>query len=195
MDPINGVNAQNYAVAAPQGQNNQVQDTQDYSSMPMVYEPETEVKKKASSNMLGMTALGVLAVVGIGYGIHNGRKVIGLKQEIAQLSAEKEALGKAKEEALKAKEEAVKAKEDIQVACGEDLSGWWKRIFKRFFNPEANMTQEGKDARKAYKASKEAKIKEAEKTKKDKKAEKADNKKAENKADNKADDVKEEENK
>ena len=195
MDPINGVNAQNYAVAAPQGQNNQVQDTQDYSSMPMVYEPETEVKKKASSNMLGMTALGVLAVVGIGYGIHNGRKVSGLKQEIAQLSAEKEALGKAKEEALKAKEEAVKAKEDIQVACGEDLSGWWKRIFKRFFNPEANMTQEGKDARKAYKASKEAKIKEAEKTKKDKKAEKADNKKAENKADNKADDVNKEENK
>lgn len=195
MDPINGVNAQNYAVAAPQGQNNQVQDTQDYSSMPMVYEPETEVKKKASSNMLGMTALGVLAIGGIAYGVSKGKKVSGLKQEIAQLSAEKEALGKAKEEALKAKEEAVKAKEDIQVACGEDLSGWWKRIFKRFFNPEANMTQEGKDARKAYKASKEAKIKEAEKTKKDKKAEKADNKKAENKADNKADDVKEEENK
>lgn len=191
MDPINGVNAQNYAVAAPQGQNNQVQDTQDYSSMPMVYEPETEVKKKASSNMLGMTALGALAIGGIAYGVSKGRKVSGLKQEIAQLSAEKEALGKAKEEALKAKEEAVKAKEDIQVACGEDLSGWWKRIFKRFFNPEANMTQEGKDARKAYKASKEAKIKEAEKTKKDKKAEKADNKKAENKAD----DVKEEENK
>ena len=195
MDPINGVNAQNYAVAAPQGQNNQVQDTQDYSSMPMVYEPETEVKKKASSNMLGMTALGVLAIGGIAYGVSKGKKVSGLKQEIAQLSAEKEALGKAKEEALKAKEEAVKAKKDIQVACGEDLSGWWKRIFKRFFNPEANMTQEGKDARKAYKASKEAKIKEAEKTKKDKKAEKADNKKAENKADNKADDVKEEENK
>ena len=191
MDPINGVNAQNYAVAAPQGQNNQVQDTQDYSSMPMVYEPETEVKKKASSNMLGMTALGVLAIGGIAYGVSKGKKVNGLKQEIAQLSAEKEALGKAKEEALKAKEEAVKAKKDIQVACGEDLSGWWKRIFKRFFNPEANMTQEGKDARKAYKASKEAKIKEAEKTKKDKKAEKADNKKAENKAD----DVKEEENK
>ena len=191
MDPINGVNAQNYAVAAPQGQNNQVQDTQDYSSMPMVYEPETEVKKKASSNMLGMTALGVLAIGGIAYGVSKGKKVSGLKQEIAQLSAEKEALGKAKEEALKAKEEAVKAKKDIQVACGEDLSGWWKRIFKRFFNPEANMTQEGKDARKAYKASKEAKIKEAEKTKKDKKAEKADNKKAENKAD----DVKEEENK
>lgn len=195
MDPINGVNAQNYAVAAPQGQNNQVQDTQDYSSMPMVYEPEIEEKKKASSNMLGMTALGVLAIGGIAYGVSRGKKVSGLKQEIAQLSAEKEALGKAKEEALKAKEEAVKAKEDIQVACGEDLSGWWKRIFKRFFNPEANMTQEGKDARKAYKASKEAKIKEAEKTKKDKKAEKADNKKAENKADNKADDVKEEENK
>ena len=187
MDPINGVNTQNYAVAAPQVQNKQVQDTQDYSSMPMVYEPEIEEKKKASSNMLGMTALGALAVVGIGYGIHKSKKVSGLKQEIAQLSAEKEALGKAKEE-------AVKAKEDIQVACGEDLSGWWKRIFKRFFNPEANMTQEGKDARKAYKASKEAKIKEAEKANKDKKV---DNKKADNKADNvnKADDVNKEENK
>ena len=194
MDPINGVNAQNYAVAAPQGQNNQVQDTKDYSSMPMVYEPETEVKKKASSNMLGMTALGALAIGGIAYGVSKGKKVSGLKQEIAQLSAEKEALGKAKEEALKAKEEAVKAKEDIQVACGEDLSGWWKRIFKRLFYPEANMTQEGKDARKAYKASKEAKIKEAEKAKKDKKV---DNKKSDNKTDdvNKADDVNKEENK
>ena len=75
MEPINGVNTQNYAATAPQGQNNQVQDTTDYSSMPMVYEPETEEKKKASSNMLGMTALGALAIGGIAYGVSRGKKL------------------------------------------------------------------------------------------------------------------------
>lgn len=174
MEPINGVNAQNYAVAAPQGQNNQVQDTQDYSSMPMVYEPEIEEKKKASSNMLGMTALGALAVVGIGYGIHKGKKVNGLKQEIAQLSAEKESAEKLKDEATKAlnKERTLSVKER----------------FIRFFNPEYGMTKEEIEARKAALDAKEKAAKEA---KEAKKAKKADDKKA----DNKADDVNKEENK
>ena len=171
MDPINGVNAQNYAVVAPQGQNNQVQGNQDYSSVQMVYEPEIEEKKKASSNMLGMTALGVLAVVGIGYGVSKGKKVSGLKQEIAQLSAEKEAAEKLKAEATKAlnKERTLSVTERI----------------KRFVNPEYGMKKEEKEARKAALEAKDKAAKEA------KKAKKADDKKA----DNKADDVNKEENK
>ena len=170
MDPINGVNAQNYAVAAPQGQNNQVQDTQDYSSMPMVYEPETEVKKKASSNMLGMTALGVLAIGGIAYGVSKGKKVSGLKQEIAQLSAEKESAEKLKDEATKAlnKERTLSVKERLI----------------RLFNPEYGMTKEEKEARKAALDAKEKAAKEAMEAKKAKKAD-----------DKKADDVNKEENK
>ncbi len=174
MEPINGVNAQNYAVAAPQGQNNQVQDTQDYSSMPMVYEPETEEKKKASSNMLGMTALGALAIGGIAYGVSKGKKVNGLKQEIAQLSAEKESAEKLKDEATKAlnKERTLSPKERLI----------------RLFNPEYGMTKEEIEARKAALDAKEKAAKEA---KEAKKAKKADDKKA----DNKADDVNKEENK
>ena len=170
MDPINGVNAQNYAVAAPQGQNNQVQDTQDYSSMPMVYEPETEEKKKASSNMLGMTALGALAIVGIAYGVSKSRKVSGLKQEIAQLSAEKESAEKLKDEATKAlnKERTLSVKERLI----------------RLFNPEYGMTKEEKEARKAALDAKEKAAKEAKEAKKAKKAD-----------DKKADDVNKEENK
>ena len=170
MDPINGVNAQNYAVAAPQGQNNQVQDTQDYSSMPMVYEPETEEKKKASSNMLGMTALGALAIGGIAYGVSKGRKVSGLKQEIAQLSAEKESAEKLKDEATKAlnKERTLSVKERLI----------------RLFNPEYGMTKEEKEARKAALDAKEKAAKEAMEAKKAKKAD-----------DKKADDVNKEENK
>ena len=89
MEPITGTNSANYAMTVPQ--NNQLQDYQNYSSIPMVYEPEVEQKKSASSNMLGMTAMGIIAAVGIGYGISKGKKVSGLKQEIAQLSAEKDA--------------------------------------------------------------------------------------------------------
>lgn len=167
MDPINSVNTQNYAVAAPQGQNNQVQDTQDYSSMPMVYEPETEEKKKASSNMLGMTALGVLAIGGIAYGVSKNKKVSGLKQEIAQLSAEKESAEKLKDEATKAlnKERTLSVKERLI----------------RLFNPEYGMTKEEIEARKAALDAKEKAAKEA------KEAKKADDKKA--------DDVNKEENK
>ena len=167
MEPINSVNTQNYAVAAPQGQNNQVQDTQDYSSMPMVYEPETEEKKKASSNMLGMTALGVLAIGGIAYGVSKNKKVSGLKQEIAQLSAEKESAEKLKDEATKAlnKERTLSVKERLI----------------RLFNPEYGMTKEEKEARKAALDAKEKAAKEA------KEAKKADDKKA--------DDVNKEENK
>lgn len=167
MEPINSVNTQNYAVAAPQGQNNQVQDTQDYSSMPMVYEPETEEKKKASSNMLGMTALGVLAIGGIAYGVSKNKKVSGLKQEIAQLSAEKESAEKLKDEATKAlnKERTLSVKERLI----------------RLFNPEYGMTKEEIEARKAALDAKEKAAKEA------KKAKKADDKKA--------DDVNKEENK
>ena len=170
MDPINGVNAQNYAVAAPQGQNNQVQGTQDYSSMPMVYEPEIEEKKKASSNMLGMTALGALAIGGIAYGVSKGRKVSGLKQEIAQLSAEKESAEKLKDEATKAlnKERTLSVKERLI----------------RLFNPEYGMTKEEKEARKAALDAKEKAAKEAKEAKKAKKAD-----------DKKADDVNKEENK
>lgn len=85
MDPINNVGAANYAMAVPQNQN-QVQEYEDYSTMPMVYEPETEQKKKASSNMLGLTALGIIAAVGAGIAIKKSGQVKGLKNQVEELS-------------------------------------------------------------------------------------------------------------
>ncbi len=165
MEPITGINTANYAMTVPQ--NNQ--DYLDYSSMPMVYEPETEQKKAASSNMLGLTALSILAVAGLGYGYAKGKKVSGLKQEIAQLSAEKDA-------ALKSKDEAVKLKEEVTKALDKErtLSGWQR--FKRLFNPNSGLTKEEQEARiAAKKAKKEAKAAEKGTAKEPAKTEKSEN--------------------
>ena len=61
INPINSINPQNYAMNVAMKQNEPVQE--EYSNMPMVYEsvPET---KKSSSNLLGMTLLGVAGIAG-----------------------------------------------------------------------------------------------------------------------------------
>ncbi len=162
MEPINNSGAVNYAMTVPQ--NNQIQqEYPDYSSMPMVYEPEVEQKKSASSNMLGLTALGILAIAGLGYGYSKGKKVSGLKQEIAQLSAEKDA-------ALKAKDEAVKIKDEVTQALDKERTlTRWQRL-KRFFNPNSGLTKEEQEARiAAKKAKQEAKKAEKEAAKESKK--------------------------
>ena len=151
MEPITSANTANYAMTLPPQQNNQVQEYPDPSSMPMVYEPEVEQKKSASSNMLGMTALGVLAAAGLGYGIVKGKKVSGLKQEIAQLSSEKDA-------ALKLKDEAVRLKDEATQALDKERTLTRMERFKRFFNPNYGLTKEEQEARKAaMKAKAEAK--------------------------------------
>ena len=149
MEPINSANATNYTMTVPQ--NNQIQQYSDYSSMPMVYEPEVEQKKSASSNMLGMTALGILAIAGLGYGYSKGKKVSGLEQEIAQLSSEKDA-------ALKLKDEAVRLKDEATQALDKERTLTRTERFKRFFNPNYGLTKEEQEARKAaMKAKAEAK--------------------------------------
>ena len=145
MEPITTPGTANYAITVPQ------QNTQEnYSTMPMVYDPAIEEKKSASSNMLGMTALGIIAALGVGYGVSKGKKVSGLKQQIAQLSAEKDAALKLKDEAVKLKDEANKALDKERT-----LTGWQR--FKRLFNPNSGLTKEEQDARiAAKKAKKEA---------------------------------------
>ena len=151
MDSITTPGAANYTMTVPQTTNNQIQEYPDYSGMPMVYEPEVEQKKNASSNMLGLTALGILAIAGLGYGYSKGKKVSGLKQEVAQLSAEKDAALKAKDDAIKMKNEATQALDKERT-----LTGWQR--FKRLFNPNSGLTKEEQEARiTAKKAKKEAK--------------------------------------
>ncbi len=173
MDPITSPNSVNYAMAVPQ--NNQMQDYPDYSNMPMVYEPEVEQKKSASSNMLGMTALGILAIGGVLYGASKGKKVSGLKQEIAQLSAEKDA-------ALKMKDEAVKLKEEATQALDKERTLNRRQRFMRLFNPNYGLTAEEKEARIAAKKAK-AEAKKAAKA--EKKGEKTETKPESNAPENK----------
>lgn len=88
MDPIKNPGI-DYAMTVPQ---NQVQGYDDYSTMPMIYESDDTEKRKASSNMLGYTLLGIAAAAGIGYGAMKGRKVAGLQKENETVKAAKEAL-------------------------------------------------------------------------------------------------------
>ena len=171
MDPINNIGAANYAMSVPQNQNqDQIQGYDDYASMPMVYEPETEEKKKASSGMLGLTALGIVAAAGIG--IFAGKKMgqSGVKKELEELRTLHTEL-KTKYDAAEA---AKKVAEDAKAAADNSLkeyreAGKWTK-FVRIFKPNYKLSPEEIDARKAAKEAK----KEAEKAAKEaKKADKA----------------------
>lgn len=177
MDPIKNVGAVDYTMAVPQNQN-QVQGYEDYSSMPMVYEPEIEQKKQASSKMLGMTALGVLGAVGIGVGIAKHRQVSGLKTQINDLT-------KAKDEALKAKDAAVKAKEETDKALNKERTLSIKDRLIRLFNPEYKLSKEEIEARNAAKKAKTETDNAAKEANKADKADKADGTKKDDKADKK----------
>ena len=174
MEPITNQTAANYTMSLPQVSNSQVQDYPDYSNMPMVYEPEVEQKKSSSYNMLGMTALGILALGGVLYGASKGKKVSGLKQEVAQLSAEKDA-------ALKMKDEAVKLKEEATQALDKERTlNFWQRLARAVY-PNSGLTAEEKEARRVAKKAK-AEAKKAAKA--EKKGEKMETK-TENKSENK----------
>ena len=101
MDPIKNVGANDYAMTMPQQQNDAQVPQEDYSSMPMVYDPEMEDKKKAASSGLGMKALGAIAIAGLALW---GGHAMGKKSA--------KGLEEAMETALKAKDDALKAKDD-----------------------------------------------------------------------------------
>ena len=108
MDPIKNVGANDYAMTMPQQQNDVQVPQEDYSSMPMVYDPEMEDKKKAASSGLGMKALGAIAIAGLALW---GGHAWGAKT--AEAAKKSESLAKsAMETALKAKDDALKAKDD-----------------------------------------------------------------------------------
>lgn len=107
MDPIKNTGI-DYAMTVPQ---NQVQGYEDYSSMPMIYESDDTEKRKASSNMLGYTLLGIVAAAGIGYGAMKGRKVSGLQKENEAIRAAKETVDKQLQEANNKIEELTTKKQ------------------------------------------------------------------------------------
>ena len=128
MDPINNNGMNNYAIAVPQQENDVQVPEEDYSSMPMVYDPETEEKKKAASNMTGLAALGTIAAVGICYGINRHMKAGSLKKEMNVLRAEKEAI---QTELTAAKDKISKLENPEKKGVIARFKARIKAIFKR----------------------------------------------------------------
>lgn len=115
MDPIQNNGMSNYAMTAPQQQNDIQTPQDDYSSMPMVYDPTADEKKSSASSGLGMKALAALAIAGLAmWGGHAvGSK--GAKAAKEAKAAAEDALAKANkatEDVLKVAEDTLKVAED-----------------------------------------------------------------------------------
>lgn len=111
MDPIQNNGMSNYAMTAPQQQNDIQVPQDDYSSMPMVYDPTMDEKKSSASSGLGMKALAAIAIAGLsmwaGHSIGSkGKKTANEAKDLAE-----KALAEAKAEASKLKEANDKAYE------------------------------------------------------------------------------------
>ena len=109
MDPIKNAGVNDYAMTMPPQQNDVQQvPEEDYSSMPMVYDPTMEEKKESASSGLALKALAAVGIAGLALwaGHSWGNKGAKLAEEA------KDAAVKAKDEAVKAKDEAVKAKDE-----------------------------------------------------------------------------------
>ena len=150
MEPINNAGTVNYAMTVPQ--NNQPQVQEDYSSMPMVYDPAMEEKSQAASSKTGLVALATLALAGIAlYGGYRWGKNKALKDgakeltddakkafedQIAKLKDEKEKLQKCNEEAGKIAEEKTFLNPGLEARC--------KRI-KKALTPDADDAKKAAD--------------------------------------------------
>lgn len=103
VDSVNNLGTVSYIPSAlpEQGTADYNSIPADYNSMPVMYEPEYEEKKKAASNMKGLTIMGIIAAAGITYGVvkHRGLKqaksdIETLNKEIKTLTDEKTKLTK-----------------------------------------------------------------------------------------------------
>lgn len=120
MDPIQNNGMSNYAMTAPQQQNDIQVPQDDYSSMPMVYDPTMDEKKSSASSGLGMKALAAIAIAGLSMwaghslGKSSGTKIAKEAEEAAKKA--EEAAKKAVDEAATKAAEAVGKADKLQKA-------------------------------------------------------------------------------
>ena len=68
MAEVQSIGAVDYQMPVVQPQDKYVEEVPaDIDNSPMVYDPEIEAKRGASAKMLGLTALGLIAIGGLGY--------------------------------------------------------------------------------------------------------------------------------
>lgn len=174
MDSIKATGAADYTVNIPQNkQENETPAYDNYQTMPMVYEPETEQKKSASFGMAGLTAAGVVCgLAGLAIGKKWGGKGLNDAKAAAEDAVKKyEAIAKEKETLEKAKNEAEKALGEYRTA--DPMT----RFIRRFY-PNYKLSKEeiaAKNAAREAKAEADKAAKEAEKAEK-KNADKAEKK-------------------
>ncbi len=151
MEPINNVGTMDYSMAMSQDNQPQVQNGYDnYSSMPMVYDPAMEEKSNAASSKTGLVALATLALAGIalygGYkwgqskaakdGVKEGAKELAddakkaFEDQIAKLKKEKEELQQCNTQLQKCNDEAAKIAEQKPNFFNPGLERRCKRIQK-----------------------------------------------------------------
>lgn len=127
MDPIKNTGTVDYAMTVP-GNQNQTQGYEDYSSMPMVYDPSVEEKAASAKSGIALKALGAailggLAVYG-GYrwGKGKGEKTIektgdDIIQKLKDLTAARDTYKKANDEAAKIAEEKTSIFTNAKKRC------------------------------------------------------------------------------
>ena len=138
---ISAINKQQYNVATKaQYDNYTTTDMNNYN-----YPAYVEEESPKSSNMLGLTLLGVLGAVGIGYGIYKHRDCKTLAKELAEKKTALEEAATKLEEQITKNETAEKALD----AANKTIEGLKKpakkpNIFKRFGNWVKNIGKKNK---------------------------------------------------
>ncbi len=120
MEPVQNVGTVDYAMTVPQNQN-QMQGYEDYSSMPMVYDPVVEEKKASASSGKGLMALGALALAGIALygGFRWGKSKVAkdIPEELAKAKEELAKLQKNNDEAYKIAGEKTSLNPGLRKRC------------------------------------------------------------------------------
>ena len=65
MDPIKNNGAMDYTMTMPQQNNVQPTQEEDYSSMPMVYDPTMDEKKESAKSGVALKALAAVGIAGL----------------------------------------------------------------------------------------------------------------------------------
>lgn len=100
MDPIKNNGTMDYTMTMPQQNNVQQTPEEDYSSMPMVYDPTMDEKKESAKSGIALKALAAVGIAGLAMwaGHSMGQKGVKAAKEAEDLAvkAKDEALAKAK---------------------------------------------------------------------------------------------------
>lgn len=100
MDPVKNAGVNDYTMSMPQQNEVQTMPEENYSSMPMVYDPTLEEKKESASSGIALKALGAIGLAGLAlWGGHAwGSRSLKTAKEAkdAAVKAKDEALAKAK---------------------------------------------------------------------------------------------------